>query len=71
MKVLIAIGLVVLALTGVAFAGVMTWSKPLPSAADSTLGANMLLEKQKAVNEELRARVAALGVFAGYTTQGN
>ena len=68
-------GVVVLAalvaVASIAVAGPMTWSKPLPSAADGTLGTNQLLEKQKAVNEELRARIAAMGVFAGYTTQGN
>lgn len=69
-KIYLIIASVVL-FAGAAVAGTMTWSKPLPSAADATLGAGQQLEKQKAVNEELRTRIAAMGIFAGYTTQGN
>lgn len=58
-------------IASLAIAGTMTWSKPLVTAADGTLGVNQRIEKQKAVDEELRARIAAMGVFAGYTTQGN
>lgn len=71
MKGLFLVGLIVLGIAGAAIAGTMTWSKPLPSAQDATLGQGQLLEKQKTVNEEMRARIAAMGVFAGYTTQGN
>lgn len=70
MKKLILIGLV-LTVPMLASAGPMTWSKPLVSAADSTLGADQKADKNKAAMEEIRTRIKAMGVFAGYTTQGN
>ena len=69
-RIYLAVGIVLVG-ASLAVAGAMTWSKPLPSAADGTLGVNQRIEKQKAVDEEIRARVKALGIFAGYTTQGN
>ena len=62
--------IVVLAATA-AFAGVMTWQKPLPSPTDATLGYNEQAVKNAAALTEIRDRVKALGVFAGYSTQGN
>lgn len=60
-----------LALASFAVAGTMTWSKPLVTAADGTLGVNQRIDKQNAVDTEMRARIAAGLRFAGYTTQGN
>ena len=68
---MVVLAAALLSIASIAIAGSMTWSKPLVTAADGTLGVNQRIEKQKAVDEELRARVAAMGVFAGYTTQGN
>lgn len=61
----------VLAVASIAVAGTMTWSKPLLSASDSTLGENMKIQKNKEAMEEMRTRIAAGLKFAGYSTQGN
>jgi len=58
-----------MAVASIAVGAGFTWVAPLPSAADGTLGANQKLEKQKAVNEEIRTNVDALKVaFDAYTS---
>jgi hypothetical protein len=70
-KIIIMVVLGILLAVGLALAGPMTWSKPLPSEADATLGYGMQAAKNAAALTEIRNRVKAMGVFAGYTTQGN
>jgi len=69
--VLVATSLILLAAITFAYAGTMTWSKPLPTPADATLGYGQQATKNAAALTEIRERVAAMGVFAGYSTQGN
>jgi hypothetical protein len=61
----------IITLVALAIAGPMTWSTALPSPTDATIGYNQQAVKNAAALTELRNRVKAMGIFAGYTTQGN
>lgn len=52
-----------------AFAAIAySWSEPLLTAADSTLGENQKIEKQKAVITEIRTAVTSnAGTFSSFT----
>jgi hypothetical protein len=72
MKIFMFVICFALLVVGMAVAGPMTWSTPVPNATDTNYyGTNAILTRQAAATAETRARIQKLGIFAGYTSQGN
>lgn len=66
--ILIAVMLIIGSVLGAFAAGGLTFNTTIPGATDSTLGANEILEKQKAAITEIRTKMNTWAVYTGYST---